>query len=341
MRRALTPPPLQLLELTSTAFFVSNATLTAVKLGLPEAMKSGARTRDDLARTVGADPKALGRLLRALVSVGLFAETDGRFGLTPTSRYLLADTPGSMFPLLRFAGEDWHYRVWGALTESVRSGKPATEQVLGAPLFEYLAQNADANDVFNAAMRSYSAQVASAVLDGYDLSTAKRMVDVGGGHAQLVSLALGRYPGLRGVVFDLPHVVDGAGKVVEAAGVAARVELVGGDFFSGGVPTGGDIYTLMNIVHDWSDVDAVRILEACRAAMAPGSKLLLVEMVIPSDNAPHFGALFDLEMLVLFGGGQERTEEELRGLCRRAGLRVDRVIPTLSASSILEVTPTG
>jgi hypothetical protein len=339
VRRALTPPPLQLLELTSSSFFVSNAILAAVKLGLPEAMKGGPRSPDDLARVVGADPAALRRLLRALASVGLFAEAEGRYALTPTSRYLLADTPGSMLPLLRLAGEDWHYRVWGNLTDSVRTGKPASEKVLGAPLFEYLAQHPGESEVFNAAMRSYSAEVSRALLDGYDLSWAKKLVDVGGGHGQLVSMALGRHPHLRGTVFDLPHVVRGAAEVVEAAQVAGRVELVGGDFFAGEVPGGGDVYTLMNVVHDWADADAVRILARCRAAMGPGSKLLVVEMVIPEDGSPHFGALFDLEMLVLFEGGQERTEGELRALCRRAGLRVERVLPTASASSILEATP--
>jgi len=132
-------------------------------------------------------------------------------------------------------------------------------------------------------------------------------------------------------------VVEGAREVLRAAGVEARADLVGGDFFKGDdLPKGADVYTLMNIVHDWSDEDSVRILEACRAAMGPGSRLLLVEMVIPEGDTPHFATLFDLEMLVLFGGGRERTEEELRALCGRAGLRVERVMPTASPSSIVE-----
>jgi hypothetical protein len=339
VRRALTPAPLQLLQLTSSSFFVSNAVLTVVKLGVAEALADGPRTVADLATTVGAHPGALRRLIRALVSVGIFAEVDGRIALTPTSRYLLPDTAGSMLPLLRFAGEDWHYRVWGGLTESVRTGEPASTKVLGKPLFEYLSEHPEENLVFNEAMRSFSAQVANAVLDGYDLSFAKKLVDVGGGHGQFVAMALERHAGLSGTVFDQPHVVPGATSLLEAAGLGARADVAAGDFFTGEVPRGGDVYTLMNIVHDWSDEDAVRILSRCRASMAPGSRLLLVEMVIPRDGSPYFGTLFDLEMLLLFGGGRERTEDELRELCLRAGLRVERVVPTMSASFVLEVLP--
>jgi hypothetical protein len=336
VRRALTPPPLQLLELTSSSFFVSNAILTVVKLGVPEALRAGPRTADDLARALGCDPGALRRLLRALASVGVFTGAGGRFGLTPTSRYLLEDTPGSMVPLLRFAGADWHYRVWGGLTESVRTGKAASAAVLGMPLFDYLAQHPQENDVFNAAMRSYSRQVATAVLDAYDLTGAGKLVDVGGGHGQFLSLALARHPHLRGAVFDLPHVVEGARPVLEAAGVAARAELVGGDFFNGELPRGGDVYTFMNILHDWGDDDSVRILSRCRASMSPSARLLVVEMVIPGDDAPYFGTLFDLEMLLLFEGGKERTEDELRAICHRAGLRVERILPTASPSFVVE-----
>jgi hypothetical protein len=334
------PPPLQLLELTSVAYFVSNAILAAVKLGLAGALHNGPRSVAELAPAVGADAAALGRLLRALGSVGVFSvEEDGRYGLTPMSQLLLDDTRGSMAPLLRYAGAEWHHRMWGDLAECVRTGKPASERVLGAPLFDYLGQHPADGEVFNAAMRSFSVQAAAALLGAYDLSAAKKLVDVGGGHGQLVAMALSRYPALRGAVFDLPHVVAGAAPILEAAGVAGRVDLVGGDFFTGDLPADGDVYTLMNIVHDWSDDDAVRILERCRAAMRPDARLLLVEMVLTEGASPHFGKLFDLEMLVLFGGGRERTENELRALCARGGLRVTRVLPTESPSSVVEAVP--
>src|SRR5262249_10538917 len=154
----------------------SSAILAAVKLGVPEALRDGPRTSDDLARAVGADPAALRRLVRALASVGVLAQAEGRFGLTPMSRYLLADTPGSMVPLMRFAGAAWHHRAWEGLPESVRTGKPASAEVLGAPLFQYLEQNPEVSEVFNAAMRSFSAQVAAAVLEGYDFSKVARIV---------------------------------------------------------------------------------------------------------------------------------------------------------------------
>ncbi len=338
-RRGLTPPPVALLELTSMAYFVSNAVLAAVRLGVPEALKGGPRTAGEVAEAVSADPDAMRRLLRALASMGILSDKGGRYELNALSRFLVDDTPGSMTALLRFAGSDWHHRIWGNLAESVRTGKAGANEVLGMPLFEYLEKHPDAGAVFNAAMVSFSGQVAGATLDQYPLAGVRRIVDVGGGHGQLVAMALARYPELRGTLFDLPHVVKDAGKILDAAGVTARADIVGGDFFKGEVPQGGDVYTLMNIIHDWSDADAERILKRVREAMGPGSRLLVVEMVIPRDNAPYFGTLFDLEMLLLFGGGRERTEDEIRALCRGAGFRVERVLPTLSPSFVVEAFP--
>lgn len=336
-RRAITPPPLTVLEMTSMAYFTSSGVLAAISLGIPGALKDGPRSPAQIASAIGADADAVFRLLRALSSVGLFDESNGCYSLNRLSMQLLPGTPGSMAPIMRFAAEGWHHRAWGALAEAVRTGKSGSTIALGKPLFEYLEDDAEATAIFHEGMSSFSSQTAEAVVAVYDLSTAVKLVDVGAGHGQFLAVALARHPRLRGVAFDRPHAVEGATATFAVAGCADRVEIVSGSFFDAPLPAGGDIYTLMNILHDWSDADAERILRRCREALPPLGKLLIVEMVLPADNRQNYGSLFDLEMMVLLDGGRERTEADFRRLCAAAGLRVERVLPTASLSCVIEV----
>jgi hypothetical protein len=240
-----------------------------------------------------------------------------------------------MRDILLLGAETWHHQLWGELPELVRTGKPAHERVLGMPLFAHLERDAAANDVFNRAMVSYSAQTAAAVVAAYDLSRVRTIVDVGGGVGHLLVAALGRHSEPRGVLFDLEHVVREAPGVLGP--VAERVDLVAGSFFDR-VPEGGDRYVLMNVLHNWADADARAILAKCREAMPPASRLAIVEMMIP-DNRPDYAAIFDLEMLVLFRGGRERTRAEFSTLLETAGFRLDRTLATASPAMVIEAVP--
>ncbi len=166
------------------------------------------------------------------------------------------------------------------------------------------------------------------------MSPAVRTVaDVGGAHGVLLAAVLHANPAARGILFDLPHVIATAGDAIAAQGLAARCELVSGDFFEA-VPAGADLHLLKQIVHDWDDERATRLLPNCHRALAPGGTLLLVEMVVPADNQPSPAQAMDLNMLVLLGG-RERTEEEYRALLQAAGFRLERVIPTHSPFSVI------
>jgi hypothetical protein len=188
-------------------------------------------------------------------------------------------------------------------------------------------------------MTGLSQMVGGAVVEAYDFSPFGTIVDVAGGQGSLLAQVLRSASKSRGVLFDAPRVVEGAGPNLEAAGVADRVERVGGDFFES-VPTGGDLYTLKWIIHDWDDERSVAILKSCRRAMGPAAKLLLLEAVIPPGNAPMLGKFLDLNMMVITGG-KERTEREFAALLAEAGFRLTRVIPTKSPVSIVEATPDG
>jgi SAM-dependent methyltransferase len=161
------------------------------------------------------------------------------------------------------------------------------------------------------------------------------LVDVAGGHGLLIRTILRANRKLRGILFDLPHVTAGAPALLRSGGFADRCRIVSGDFFAS-VPEGGDAYIMKHIIHDWDDERAVQILKNCHRAMRPGGIVLIVDAVIPSGNAAHFGKLLDLEMLVLTPRGRERTRAEFQDLLKRSGFRLRRVVPTETHLSLVE-----
>ena len=229
-----------------------------------------------------------------------------------------------------------HWLPWGRLHESVRSGRPMAREALGMELFDWYAQNPEEAGFFSAAMGNLSALAASELVRVYDFSAVRTVADVGGAHGVLLTAVLRANPAARGILFDLPHVIATAADVIAAAGLSQRCELVSGDFFEA-VPEGADLHLLKQIVHDWDDERATRLLQNCHRALAPAGKVLLVEMVIPPDNRPSPAQAMDLNMLVLLGG-RERTEEEYQRLFQAAGFRLERVITTHSPFSVIEAT---
>jgi len=339
VRQKVTPPPLTLLEMVGTYTFISHAIMVAARLGIADLLKDGPKSSEELAQAVEAYPESLYRLLRALTNVGVFAqEKDGRFKLTSISKYLQIDTPGSMRSLMVMCSQEWHHESWGHFLTSVKTGKAPSEVLYGMNLFQYFEQNPEAGEIFNSAMTGFSAQSTAAVAATYDFSRVTAIVDVGGGLGTLMATLLKKYPQMNGVLVDRPHVIADARSFLEAEGVAQRCELVSGNFFEV-VPSGGDAYILQNIIHDWDDERATAILKSCRRAIAANGKLLLSEMVIPPDNRPYFGTVFDLEMQVLCGSGRERTESEFRALFEAAGFKLTRVIPAPSYSYVIEGVP--
>jgi hypothetical protein len=233
-----------------------------------------------------------------------------------------------------FMGEGWHWHVIGNMLYSVHTGKPAWGYTHGVEVFEDFATNPDRAQIFNATMTTLSAAVAPAVVEAYDFSQFATIADIAGGHGYLLAQVLKAAPNLRGILFDLPQVIEGARDLLEREGVAGRVELVSGDFFVS-VPVGADAYLLKHIIHDWDDERCVALLRNIRAAMADAGKVLLVEMVVPEPPEPHASMLLDLEMLVS-PGGVERTAAEYGELLGGAGLRLARIAPTKSPFSIIE-----
>ncbi|MBO0707084.1 MAG: hypothetical protein J2P43_03535 [Candidatus Dormibacteraeota bacterium] len=318
---------------------VAQAASAFACLRVPDMLSPVPRHVEDIAEGIGADAPALYRLLRALASQGLVAELEGRrFTSTPLGDTLRRDGPGSWAPLAIMFGSAFHRAAWTGLAESVSTGRPAFSWVHRMPAFEYLSAHPEDAAIFNAAMTTISEAFIATTLPCYDFGRFHTLVDVGGGQGALLGAILARYPGARGVLFDTPGVVEGARRALARMGVGDRSEVIPGSFFDA-VPAGADAYLLSNILHDWSDDDAVQILATCRAAMGTCSTLLIFEGVL-GDNpaADPLLTLVDLEMLVTGEGARQRTRQELQELFQRAGLELIGVTPG-PVASILEVKP--
>ena len=329
--------PRQQLNQMICGYWQSQCVYVAAKLGIADLLTDGPLSAEDLAGKTGTHPLSLYRLLRALASVGVFAEEpEGRFTLTPAAALLRNDVPGSQRAMAIMMGEE-HFRAWGDLLYSVQTGKPAFERIFGQPVFEFLSQNPEQAAIFDKAMVGVHGRETAAILDAYDFSAFPSLADIGGGNGSTLCGILGRHPRLHGTLFDLPGVIERASRKIEEAGLSNRMHLVAGDFFQS-APNGADAYLLRHIIHDWDDDKAVRILQNVHRAIDRNGRLLVVESVIPPGNEPFFGKLLDLTMLVI-PGGRERTEDEYHSLFGQAGFRLARIVPTDAEVSVIEGIP--
>jgi hypothetical protein len=299
--------------------------LTA-KLGLADHLAHGSRHADDLAVVVDAHPTALRRFLRVMVAMQLATQCGGeRFELAPLGQFLRADHPASLRRTILYTGEV-NYPAAGGLWHSLRTGEPAFDHVFGRPYFEHFGRHPEVGGLFNELMSRATRQRAGAVIRAYDFASARQVIDLGGGNGTLLAAILKAHPGLRGRVYDRAPVREEAEAFLAAQGVGDRAEFVAGSFFDS-VPAGGDLYLLSNILHDWDDEPAARILANCTAVMSATSRLLIVEEVMPERVSDGPGVvLSDLAMMMLTGGF-ERTREEYRHLLTGSGLELQTVRP--------------
>ena len=331
-----TPNPVEQIMQVTTGYIASSALYVAMNLDIPDHLAKGPKSAEQLAKETGAKSDALNRVLRLLASLGLFEQVKpGTYGLTPASQMLRKDAPNSMRGMALFLPDPMHLRIYANLMHSVTTGEPAGEKTVGMPLFEYFAQNPDYSAIFNDAMTALSAPVAGAAVEAYDFGRFGTIVDVAGGHGEVLMTILKAFPNTKGVLAEVGHVVEGARPRIAAAGLGERCEAVDCDFFKS-VPAGGDAYVMKHIIHDWDDERASRILNNIREAM--GDKkgtVVLLESVVPSGPEPDLGKFIDIEMLAL-PGGKERTKEEFRDLFDHCGFELTKVVPTKSPLSVVE-----
>jgi predicted transcriptional regulator/ubiquinone/menaquinone biosynthesis C-methylase UbiE len=319
----------------SLAFIPARAIYVAAKVGVADLIKDKSLPAAQLAQELNIDQDALSRILRVLVTVGMFTQNDeGRFSLTSLGQTLRSDTPDSVRDYIILYHE-LGYQTFGNIMHTVWTGKAADVETFGTPIFQYLKSDESVGAVFHAGLRSRGRIEIASLLEAYDFSEAGKVVDVGGGTGALLSAILARYENLEAILFDSEPVIQQA--QAERGGPLPRCELVAGDFFES-VPHGGDTYILKFVLHDWYDEDAMRILKRCRQAMNDNARLLIIEGLIERTDKLTITDVMDLTMLVSVGG-MERTENEYTALLEKSDFRLQRIVPTSAAPFVLEAAP--
>jgi len=320
-------------------FWLLPALYLAAKFDIATLVKSNPLSPAEIAASLGLDENNVARILRALASQGIFKQRrDGRFANNSMSETLL-DGPGSLrYMVLHHLGPvNWN--LMSNLGYAVQTGKDAFADKYGKPIYEYLADDRNESAIFDKSMSNLSDIGLVPVLKAYDFSRYPVIADIGGGEGFLLGNILARNKKSRGILFDTPLALKKSEEMLAGCGVKDRVEIIRGDFFQS-VPPSADLYLLKNIIHNWSDEQSVSLLEKIGQAMKPGSRLVLIEMVVPDGNTPSLSKLLDIQMLATMTGGRERTAREFRSLLQKSGFILTGIIPTLAPLCLIEAKKT-
>jgi hypothetical protein len=303
------------------------------RLGIADLLESSPQSAEQLARETGLDPDALLRVLRTLVSVGIFRRLpDGRFANNRLSRALKGGRLDRMREWVTYFGSQSNIAAWNDLERTLRTGHNAFERVFGMDVWRWFDEHPDEREMFAQAMMGITVADAPAVASFYPFQEIQTLCDVGGGRGTMLSE-------LRGVLVDGEGVLESARELLAQRGVSDRVELRPGSFFDS-VPAGADAYLLKNVLHDWDDVRCQAILANIRRAMKPGQRLLLVELLAPVRDHDHVQAFVDVHMMVVCSNGRERSLAELQALLRATGFAPGRVFP-YPTTHVIEAVAAG
>jgi hypothetical protein len=310
----------------------------AAQLRIPDYLADGPKTAEQIAVLSDTHAPALYRLLRTLASIGIFTEDDAhRFSLTALAEPLRSNIPGSVRTSILSITGDFFNIPWSKLAYSDQTGKPSFDHQFGEPFFDHISKFPEEAAMFSELLIGINSPDAPAIAAAYDFSSCSHIADIGRATGHILTTILGCRPGPRGTLFDLAYNKPVAEELIASRGLADRVTFVAGSFFES-VPSGCDLYILSHVLHDWSEEQCLTILGHCHRAMAPGSRLLVIEAVLSEGNDFHPGKMLDMTMLATTPG-QERSEPEYRGLLAKANFKLNRVIPTNSMVSIVEAVP--
>lgn len=306
----------------------------AAELKIADFLQDGPRNSEYLAKKIDAHEPSLYRVLRALTTVNVFEESAKGFHLTDLSRLLLTETSNPLRAIAIMRGEEVNWKPWGELLYAVKTGKGPFEKVFGMRLFDYYEKHPSSGHTFNEGMNVMTRHDIQFILDSYDFSHTKIIAEIGGGLGRLLFSILAKYPDKHGILYDLPHVINGAHDLMKQFSVENRCKIIGGQFFES-IPNGADVYILKRIIHDWDDERSMAILKNCRKVMPNNGRILLCETMIHEDYKNLEGKVNDVHMMVVTGG-KERTKKEFSALFEKCGFHLSKIIQASQGLHIIE-----
>lgn len=327
------PPPMQLFD-HLIGFMKTQTIHTMVRLGIADTLAGGSKTAEQLSDLVNVPGTKLSRLLSALVGLSVIQMDDGMsYSLTPAGMCLTDASPISMKSLALMVGDSAWWLPWQKLVSSMESDDSVFENIFQMDYDRYLDAYPETGKIFMDCLAGVNKANIPAIVDSYDFSRHRTLVDVGGGHGSLLTAILDNHKSGSGILFDRPQMLDSAEPFPDSVGDRLRLEP--GDFFQA-IPQEGDAYLLKQVIHDWNDDRSVKILKNCRDAMKKDSRILIIEALMNPEEMPLPALLFDLHMLVISDGGRERTLDEYKTLLNAADLELVTVHPTPTSFSIME-----
>ncbi|MFZ1527892.1 MAG: methyltransferase [Ferruginibacter sp.] len=313
------------------SFIISQCLYVAAKLDIAETVSKRSVDVRELAELTNANPDVLSRILRLLYSVGIFRQNEnGKVELTPVAGFLRSDMPGTIKNFILMIGQDWHWKTWGHFYSSTQTGKPTVEELYGMNVFDFLEKNAEAGEILDRVFDDFTKQLGSFLVRHYDFCKVKKVIDIGGGRGGLWAEVVKKNKELEVCIYDMPRVgreYDPPERTAEGG-----INYLQGNFFEN-IPMNGDVYMMKNILHDWGDEQAKRIISNCYKAMADHSVLLVMESVVSNDSGMNFTKFLDLEMFII--GGRERTLSQYEELLA-PHFRCTRVQPLAFSQSLME-----
>ena len=320
-----------------TGEWIAIALGVVAELGVADLLITGPKSTAELATSLRVQPDNLRRTLRVLACAGIFTcNEEELWSLTEVGETLKSDAKNSMRYLAMSHRQIVSTKSWERFGDVLRTGKSQTVAAIGSNIYRYYEAHPEDGNIFRHAMHNVSCMAVRSILQSYDFSGFEIAADIGGAYGAMLAGILEKYSNLRGILFDLPYVVERASS--NLADVSERIEFIGGNFFKDVLPQ-ADLYILKQILHDWNDERCLQILRNIRAAMKLGSRLLVIELTMSDTIRPEPSALLDLHMMVTYDGGRERTVAEYEQLFVKTGLKLHRVHSTPSDFSILEAVP--
>jgi hypothetical protein len=326
----------------ATGFFFTAALQPIARMNIPDLLADGPLPISELAHKTGSNEDALYRVMRSLSTAGAFAEMPGRvFALTPVSELMRTGVPGSLRDFVIWISNNFHFKVWSEMAHSIRTGQPAVEHATGRVCFDAIFGVPDVAYDFNMAMTNFSRLIAPAVIGAYDFSGIGTLMDVAGGHGAILCEILTAYPQMKGILFDLPNVIQEANCHICSLKMEDRCQTVHGDFFED-IPAGADAYYMQHIIHDWNDERSLKILGNVRKALKDrkDGRLIIVDCIVGEASGPDMSKWLDLEML-LMPGGRERTRKEWDTLMAQAGFEITKAVPIALGKAVIEARLKG
>ncbi len=307
----------------------------AAALNISDYLKKGGRTLDELAELTQTNRDFLFRFIRACVSIGLYSEKSNRYFLNKAGNMLVSGITNTLRPIAMMRGDETNWKPWGELLYALKTGKNSFTKVFGTDLFDYFSKNPDSGKNFNKSMSAFTSWETPAILRKYNFSAFRNIIDIGGGNGGFLMKIIEKNSYANGMVYDIKEVKKEAEDNLSTSGMNGRISFISGNMFDS-IPEGGDCYIIKRVLHDWDDENVLKILKICRKAVKPESKLLIIEYIISKNN--HLGILNDIQMMVTFPGGRERTIQEFNSLVSKAGFKIGKTIG-VKAVTIMECSP--